>query len=213
MDKTTAELTSEYINNHPHVKNCLKKGLINYSALARHIAKELSIEKQSSKEAILIAASRIHEKLKKERTHEKEIAALLSGSEIEIKNKIIVFTVEKNVSYDSFQAIQSQIKKESGFCYLIEGSSHYTLITSEKFSKLIQKKIQPYILNSNKNLVLINIKSSEEIESIIGVTSYLTSLFAENGVNIHELLSCWKDTIFIINDDDLNKSMGFLKFE
>ncbi len=42
--------------------------------------------------------------------------------------------------------------------------------------------------------------------------SYLTSLFYENGVNILEFLSCWTDTLFIIDEKDLNKAINFLKF-
>ena len=73
MEKNTTEMTNEYINEHPHIKNCLKRGLINYSALARYIAKELDIEKKSSKEAILIASRRKQDSLKKEFGPEKEI--------------------------------------------------------------------------------------------------------------------------------------------
>ena len=123
MKQTTAELTNKYINNHPHIKNCLKRGLINYSALARHIAKELGIEKQSSKEAILMAASRIHDKLKKELAREKDITTLLSKSEIEIKNKIIVFVIEKNIDYDLFQTIQTKSKRNCHYWNNLHGSA------------------------------------------------------------------------------------------
>lgn len=213
MEKNTTELTNEYINEHPHIKNCLKRGLINYSALARHIAKELDIEKKSSKEAILIAARRKQDSLKKEFGQEKEISKLLSDSEIEIKNKIIVFIIEKNVNFETLENIQSQIKKESGFSYILEGSDNYTIITQERYVQIIEKSIKNKIIKLNKNMVLINIKSPKEIETIPGVVSYLTSLFAENGVNIYEFLSCWTDTIFIIDSKDLNRSINFLKFE
>ena len=213
MEKNTTEITNEYINEHPHIKNCLKRGLINYSALARHIAKELDIEKKSSKEAILIAARRKQDNLKKEFGQEKEISKLLSDSEIEIKNKIIVFIIEKNVNFETLENIQSQIKKESGFSYILEGSDNYTIITQEKYVQIIEKSMKNKIIKMNKQMVLINIKSPKEIETIPGVVSYLTSLFAENGVNIYEFLSCWTDTIFIIDSKDLNKSINFLKFE
>lgn len=213
MGKNTSELTNEYINEHPYVKNCLKKGLINYSALARHIAKELDIEKKSSKEAILIAARRKHDYLKKGSTQEKEISKLLSNSEIEIRNKIVVFILEKNINFDIIEKIQIQIKKESGSSYVLEGSDNYTIITQEKYIHLIEKSMKSAIIKLNKKMVLINIKSQKDIETIPGVVSYLTSLFAENGVNIFEFLSCWTDTIFIIDSKDLNKSINFLKFE
>src|SRR3989344_751511 len=100
MEKSTTELTKEYIKEHPYIKNCLKKGLINYSSLARLISKDLNIEKKSSKEAILIAAIRFQDKLKKELDNEQKIKALLSKSEVSIKNKIDVLILGKSIDLD-----------------------------------------------------------------------------------------------------------------
>ena len=210
--KSTTELTIEYIKEHPSIKSCLKKGLINYSSLSRLIAKELNIEKKNSKEAILIAERRFQEKLKKETAFEKQIKDLLAKSEIEIKNKILVFILEKNIYLDYFDQIQKQIRKELGTFYLLEGSDSYTLVIQEKYSNLIEKKFRSKIIKKRSNLALINYKSSKEIEDIPGVLSYLTTLFSENGVNIVEFLSSWTDTLFIINSDDITKTLNFLKF-
>src|SRR3989344_7315757 len=99
-EKTTTDLTIEYIKEHPDIKNCLKKGLINYSSLARLISKELELEKKTSKEAILIAARRFRDKLKQELGQEKKIKELLSKSDVDIKNKITVFILEKGINLD-----------------------------------------------------------------------------------------------------------------
>lgn len=210
--KTTAEVTKIYVDKHPHIKNCLKKGLINYSALARYISEKLNIQKSSSKEAILIAARRIEEQLKKEFSQEKKLIKLLSESEIELKTKIVVFILEKNVSFSIIEDIQKKIKTEYGYSVILEGSDAYTLITQEKFSKLIEQKTKKKIIKLNKNLVSINIKSSKGIETTQGIIAYLTALFAENGVNIVEFLSCWTDTTFIINAKDFTTAMNFLNF-
>jgi aspartokinase len=207
MLPSTTELTNSYINEHPHIKSCLKKGLVNYSSLARLISKDLKIEKKTSKEAILIAARRFHDKLKKELNFDKGVANLLKDSELEIKNKIAVFVIEKNVDYQSLERLQKEVKRENGLLYLLEGTSTYTIITQEKYSKIPGRHIF-----TNHNLALITIKSSADLENIPGVMSYLTSLFSENGVNIAELVSCWKDTMFVIDVKDVNKCMEFLKF-
>ncbi len=158
MSKSTAEITKDYINNHPHLKHCLKKGLINYSALARHISFELKIEKHSSKEAILVACRRLHDKLESDISNDKNIEALLSKSEMEIKNRIVVYVLEKNMQYNTINSIQTQIKKESGYSFFIEGSANYTFITQEKYSSLVNLKLKSHILQSKKDLVLLNIK-------------------------------------------------------
>ena len=212
MEKTTTELTNDYIKNHPHIKNCLKKKLINYSALSRLIAKELNVEKKAKKEAILIAARRFHEKLKKELTSEKKIQNLLSSSEIEIKNKIVVFILSKKINLDYVDDLHKEIRKENGTFYILEGSDNYTIITQEKYSRLTEDKLRSKIIKKNKDLALLNFKSPKEIETVPGAIAYLTAFFAENEVNIVEFLSCWTDTLFIINSKDINKAINFLKF-
>jgi len=207
MNKTTAELTVEYIKNHPHIKSCLKSGLINYSSLSRLIAKDLKIEKKTSFEAILIAARRFQNKLSKEKFYEKKIKSLLSESEIEIKNKIVVFIVGKNLDKKYFQKNSFE-----GVFYLLEGSDSHTIITQDKNSKQIEKELKSFILKSSQQLALVNIKSGKDIENIPGVVAYLTSLFAENGVNILEFLSSWTDTLFVIDKKDVNKVIEFLEF-
>ncbi|MBI4919249.1 hypothetical protein HY837_04915 [archaeon] len=209
---TTTEQTQDYIKEHPDIKSCLKKGIINYSSLARLISKEINIDKKTSKEAILIAARRFREKLKKDFSYEQEIRKLLAQSELEIKNKIVVFILNKSVNFDSMQELHNIIQKEYGVFYFIEGSDIYTLITQEKYALQVEKKFSNKVLQKNKDLALINFKSSKEIEKTRGVISYLTSLFNENGVNILELLSCWTDTLFVISSKDVNKALNFLKF-
>ena len=212
MEKPTSELTKDYIEEHPDIKSCLKKDLINYSSLARLIAKELGIEKKTSNEAILIAARRFQEKLKLEKDYEKQIKNLLADSEIEIKNKIAIFILEKDLNFNELDNIEKTIKKNSGTFYLLEGSGHYTLIIQEKYSELIISKFVRNVLNKHENLTLINLMSPKDIEYIKGVVSYLSSLFTENGVNIIEMFSFWTDTLFIIETKDVDKTMKFLKF-
>jgi hypothetical protein len=205
---STTELTHQYIKEHPHIKHCLKKGLINYSSLARLIAKELNIEKKSSKEAILIAARRFKESLKKETQHEKQVAQLLAESEVEVKNKIAVFIIKKDTKSEHLEKLQ----KEKTITYLSEGSDSYTLVTQEKHNTKINKLLKNNIIKKTNNLALITFKSPKIIEDQPGVIAYLTSLFAEHGVNIVELLSCWTDTLFVIRTEDVPIALQFLKF-
>ena len=182
--------------------------MINYSSLARQISKELKIEKKTSIEAILVASRRFQDKLSKEKVYEKKIKELLHNSEIEIKNKIVVFIVKKSINQELFQKIQS----EAGLFSVLEGSTSYTVITQEKNASQLEKKLKGFIIKSTKDLALINIKSGKDIENIPGIIAYLTSLFAENGVNILEFLSSWTDTLFVIDKKDVNKVLEFLEF-
>lgn len=211
MAKTTTEITIEYIKNHPYIKSCLKKGLINYSSLARLISKEEKIEKKTSKDAILIASRRFKETLSGEEKHEKLIKDLLSKSEIDIKNKVLVLIIDKHTDIGRIDDIQKTVRKDYGIFYLLEGTDNYTIITQERYLGLFTS-ISVHIFKVNKNLASIVIKSPRDIENVIGVVSYLTGLFSENNVNILEFLSCWTDTVFVIDSKDVQKAISFLKF-
>jgi hypothetical protein len=50
------------------------------------------------------------------------------------------------------------------------------------------------------------------VEKITGVVAFITSLLAENEINIHEIISCWTDTILVIDSKDLNKAINILQF-
>ena len=80
------------------------------------------------------------------------------------------------------------------------------------FSKKIKQIFRNKILKENKNLVEVILKSPKQIETTTGVISYLYSLLGENGINIYETLSCWTDTIFLIEEKYLSRVVELLMF-
>ena len=208
----TTALTEEYIKGHPSIKDCLIKGVINYSALSRMIADDLELKKNTSKDAILIAARRLKDKIKKQQPNEDGILKLLKSGEIEAKNKIFRMIVEKGYITEDFLALEKEIRKEKGAFYAIEGTKTITIISSMRYLDKIKENFSRNIIDTKKNLVMIIINTSETIEEITGVISYLYSLFAENGINIVDTMSCWTDTILVIEEKDLSKAMELLKF-
>jgi len=209
---TTTELTEKYLSQHPSIKDCLRAGVINYSKLSRKIAKELNIEKKTSMEAILIATRRYAEKIKKEKIRQEKIIQILKGSELEIKNKIVVAIIQKNVPSEDLLDIEKKIKKRGDTIYVIEGTKTYTLVTSKKYLEDVQNKFKNRIIKTTEDQAMIIMKNPTGVEETTGFVAYLYSLFGEYGVNILETMSCWTDTIIVISEKDIAAVMSFLKF-
>ncbi len=209
---STTELTENFIESHPSIKDCLKNEVINYSKLSRKISKELGIQKKSSIEAILVACRRYSFKLKKTKVLEEKIMNILKKSELEIKNKIIVVVIDKKIYADYLIEIEKKVRKTADTFYAIEGVNVFTVIASEKYLEDFNKLFKKNIINVSKNLALITLKSPESMENTPGVVSFLFSVFAENNVNIVETMSCWTDTIFVVSEKDVSPAMNFLKF-
>jgi aspartokinase len=202
----------KYLQEHPSIKDCLKKGLINYSALARIVAKDEGLDIRKNFDALLIAARRAHSKIKQEKSVQDKIFSILKQSRIEIKNKIVVFVLEKSAPDRLLIDIESKIKSKEEVFHLIEGASAITLITVEEFGKDIKRFFKNHILDERSELVELVLKSPPAIEETAGIMGHLYSLLGENDINIVETMSCWTDTLFVINEKDLGKAMELLKF-
>mgnify|MGYP001611736731 CR=1 FL=1 len=206
------KLTENYILEHPSTKDCLKNGLMNYSSLSRQIASELNLNLKENFNAILIACRRFKRKLKKEELYENKILKILKESKIEIKNKIIAVVLERDIFFENLINLEKEIKKQKEIFRVIEGISAITIITTEDFSDLIKRYFKNKIILENRNLAEITIKSPKDIETTPGAYAYMCSLFGENNINIVETLSCWTDTIFLIDEKDVGKAISLLRF-
>ena len=206
------KLTENYIREHPSIKDCLKNGIVNYSSLSRQIAAKLNLNLRNNFDAILIACRRYERKLKSEIVSENKILKILKESKIEVKNKIIAVVVDKDVFFGTLLNLEKEIKKRKEIFRIIEGISAITIITTEEFLDNINKYFKNKIILENRNLAEITIKSPKEIETTPGAYAYLCSLFGENNINIVEALSCWTDTIFLVDEEDAGKVINLLRF-
>jgi len=207
-----AKTVEEYITSHPSVKDCLKNDLVNFSSLSRKIASECSLSAKKDFDAILIACRRFQRKIRQTESYEKKIIETLKRSKIEIKNKICVIVCEKDVHSSVFESIEKELKRKNETFRLIEGASAITIIFPEDFYDFIMKQLRNKVITENEKLAEIIIKSPPEIESVPGAYAYLCSILGENGINIVETLSCWTDTIFVVDEKDVGKIITMLRF-
>ena len=206
------KLTEDYISEHPYVKDCLKKDLINYSSLTRQICSDLELNLKKNFDAVLIACRRYFRKIKSEATTEKKIVDILKGSKIEVKNKINSMILEKNIVFANLLELEKEAKKFLETFHIIEGTASITIITTDDFSKKVKQVFRNKIVKEYPNLVEVILKSPREIVTTAGVISYIYSLLGENGINVVDTLSSWTDTIFLVEEKDLSRVMEFLRF-
>ena len=206
------KLTEEYIQSHPSIKDGVQKGLINYSALTRRIAAEMSLNLKDNFDAILIACRRYYQKVKKEAVSEMKILDILRESKLEVKNKVIVAVVEKDVYFSHILELHKSVKSKAELFHVIEGSNSITLITTEEFTADVKKLFKNKVIKLTKALAEITLRSSTELENTPGVVAYLFSLFASHGINIIETMSTYTDTLFVIDEKDIARVLELLHF-
>lgn len=185
-----ADLVKIYVKQRPYLQETLERGVVNYSALAREINKNLKV----SPDAIKVALIRISRKLIKEkRATERKVLSILKHSSLEVKSKVAI--------------IIARVELKIPFIAVAKGPSGWTYVVEESALKKLKRK---NIIEIEKNLDLIKIVSPREIEKTPGIVAYLLSTLSAENINLVHMISCYKDTLLITQNVDTSKAFKLL---
>ncbi|KYK26869.1 MAG: hypothetical protein AYK23_02535 [Candidatus Proteinoplasmatales archaeon SG8-5] len=206
--RSAAQVTRDYIDAHPSVRDAIKRGIVNYSALARAIMVEKGL---TNEEAVLVAARRHSETLRSE-IGEARIRELLKMSSLEIRTKICIITARNDWSViESLESLVKNVLSKSRVLQVIQGTTGITVITEEETRKTVEDSIgTSRIIKTTSGLAQITVKSPDTISEIPGVMAYLSSVLAGQGINVIEVMSCHTDTIFIVEEKDMMMAMDVI---
>lgn len=195
MKQNISELVWLYVKRRPFLKEVIREGIVNYSALARKISID-ALGTLQHQDAVKMALIRLSSKMEMlESDLEKKILALLKNSSMVIKSKVaVVITTKQLDGLDQLSFAKS--------------GRHITYIVEQKeLRKLPRNKA---IWKTEENLNLITIESPEELEDTPGVISYILGALASEGINVVEFISCYTDTLLVIKQADTENAYRVL---
>jgi hypothetical protein len=169
-----------YIAKKPYILEAIEQGIINYSALAREIGKDLNIKNTETIKAALLRASDNYRKTKR-KTQQRAIE-ILREARFSVKNKIA--TLHHSTFLDVHATAYS--KTPSGYMFFLE----------ENIARKIPLK------NVEYGFAILHIKSSKEIETTPGAIAFLLSALASEGINVSHVLGCREDTFIVVKEND-----------
>ena len=176
-----AQNVRNYLRNKPYILEALEKGIVNLSELARQIQKELKTKDPS---AIKPALRRYSEELQKHKQkREEKVLHLLKRSSIAVYDRKSVMITGKEFN----QKTGLKVDLLDKFVYLLDRSD-----LPERVNALMK----------HDNCTMIVVHSPEELEATPGVVAFIATLLAEQSVNIVEFISCWTETIIVIEKKD-----------
>ena len=207
--ESLAEKTRVYIDAHPSVKDCVSKGLVNYSSLARAIMKDLDLDNE---EAVMIACRRYASKMGVSTDHEISILNILKDSRLEMRTKTCIVTAKNDWSVlHKMDNLFKDLWNEDSIMQIVQSASAVTIIADKMLKERIIDTVGRFnILKIRENLVEITVKSPEKIVETSGVIAYLITNLSDAGINIEETVSCHTDTVFIVGEYDMINAYSVL---
>jgi hypothetical protein len=182
---TTAQTVRTYLRNKPYLLEALEKGIVNLSELARQIQTEL---KTSNTTATKAALRRFAEELQRHKQkREEKVLAILKKSGVAVYDRKSVIITSKEIATKSGMKVDLPGK----FVYLLDRAD-------------LPERINTLVKHDNCTMIVIN--SPEELENTPGFVAFLTTLLAEQNINIIEFISCWTETIIVVERKDSLKT-------
>ena len=182
---TIAQDVRNHLRNKPYLLEALEKGIVNLSELSRQIQKEV---KTNDTSAIKAALRRYSEELQKHKQNrEEKVLLLLKRSSIAVYDRKAVMITAKEISSKAGMEVDLVGK----FVYLLDRND-----LPERINALVK----------HDNCTMIVVHSPEELEATPGVVAFLATLLAEQNVNIIEFISCWTETIIVVEKKDSLKT-------
>ena len=186
---TIAKNVRDHLKNKPYLLEALEKGIVNLSELSRQIQKELKTDDTS---AIKAALRRYAEELQKHKQkREEKVLHLLKRSSIVIYDRKAVMITGKEFTSKAGMKVDLLDK----FVYLLDRND-------------MPQRVNALIKHDNCTMIVIH--SPEELEATPGVVAFLATLLAEQNVNIVEFISCWTETILVVEKKDSLKAYEVL---
>ena len=186
---TIAQNVRNYLRNKPYLLEALEKGIVNLSELSRQIQRELKTDNTS---AVKAALRRFSEELQKHKQkREEKILQLMKRSGIAVYDRKSVLITTKEINSKNGTKVDLLGK----FVYLLDRAD-----LPERVSTLVK----------HENCTMIVVHSPEELEATPGVVAFLATLLAEQNVNIIEFISCWTETIIVVEKKDSLKAYEVL---
>ncbi|MCD6479440.1 hypothetical protein J7L65_01450 [Candidatus Bathyarchaeota archaeon] len=188
--RSVAQLVRETLSMRPFLLDALKMGIVNYSALARVLQREIG---EGSLEAIKAAIIRVGEELVEEwGLREEEVLSILRESKVRLQDKIavIISPVMLDIPY-----IATAYLTDS-YVYIVDQTE--------------LKGDLPEGVQVTRNLVALILLSPERVETTPGFVAFVSQLLASRNINIVEFISCSTNTVIVLDSRDALEAFKLL---
>jgi hypothetical protein len=205
---SVARRVREYLDGNPVVADAIRLGIGNYSAIARRAAADLGMPFS----AAVVAACRRYPRGRGSSLRAAAVRRVLRKSRIETRTKVTAITL--GLGTDVLQRLGDVVEElldENSLCRVIQVSRGTVVIVDEDSVLRITRVLRgTEVVAVRKGLVELAVTSPESIEQTPGLLTLLTGVLSSQSINIIEALSCYTDTIFLLEQEDLNPAMTVL---
>ena len=201
---STADITRQYIDDHPSIREALLEDLVNFTALARKIQAERELRNE---EAVTVACRRYQRNLLSPDAGRGAIRAVLQVSRLQVHTRVALLRIrdEPEMLDRLYEAGRTTLPGPPGhrMFQIFQGTRAITVLCDEHllgiFTKVVPERL---LIEVERNLASLWLKSRPESAETPGVVAHLVESLYSRGINTLETVSVHTDSIFVFREDD-----------
>ncbi len=147
--------------------------------------------------------------MEKDSTKEKIIRILEGSTKFKMDVARVVLKFEPEFLTKLLKDTLEDVKK-GRILQISEGTKAIVVLCEDNFVKKMKKEYKEHIIDIRKDLVAYTVMFPKVGSETHGVLAFITTIFAEHGVNLFEVISTYTDITFVIKREDLFKVMDLL---
>jgi hypothetical protein len=192
----------DYLAARPAIVECLRLGIVNYSALARELGPP------SARDALVQALSRYKARLKRERSTEDRLARVLQRVEVVVRTNVTLLQLTRPL--DDAEQRKLLERRKRGFLHVFAGETRSIVACSSDSLHELPSSIRSGSI-CVPSLAQVAIRHSTDVAKLPGVLARLLGVLAQHDVLVVETLTCVGEQILYVESRDVQKIMGLIE--
>lgn len=208
VTKNITKSVRAIVDNDLSFQDALQRDYCNLSAMARIIKPSIDAIAGTdvSMESIVTALKRAKREYKLPYA---SVEPIVAGSKISLKTDVAKLSISK--SKKTIEKIARPLGQQyDSFISVSESVNSVTLIFDQLILEKMKNLFDDDILEVEGNLAAIIVQSPEEIIKTPGCALIFYNQLARRHINIEDTVSCYTDTIMLVNMNDVAKAFNAL---
>lgn len=207
--RTISDHTRQWIDSRPFIRDQLSNGIINNSALARQIAKDISHARGEpiSNGAVVAALNRLGDELVKQ-TDFSDYPRHIGDISIKLDLSLLTFSGSQRHA-KARSKLFNQLESQNHLAYSTIGPRDSSLVTETKILQKMSLDDDDYECRTDK-LGSVTIHLSPEQAELVGMASYITAQISNLNINIEEMFSALWEFTFVLKAKDCRTALNHL---
>ncbi|MFO0704250.1 MAG: ACT domain-containing protein [Patescibacteria group bacterium] len=209
---TISESIKAQLAKKPYIAELLSENLVNIMSLSRNLRPTIEEEtmKDVTDEAIAMAIRRFVDDLPKD----VKISSIFSETpDILVRSHLCEFTIKKEGSTGVIEKLIKTLSlSKENFFTITQGVFEDTIIASDVYESVIRKTLElQQIIAFFDKLSAITVRLPPENVDMPGVYYHLLKSLANNGINVMEVVSTYRECTIIVREKDVDEAFRSVK--